>query len=493
MKKLLLLVIGIFSLFFVPTMVNAASGTISVSSSNTVMVGNNVTVTVTLSSGTPMISWEMQLNYDKNYLKLTSATSEAGGVKMANSSSNGVKSKSYTFTFKTLKTGSTKVSIDSYMAIAFSDLSELSLTPSSKTISIKTKEEIEASYSSNAYLKSLTVGNYDLEPAFKKDTLEYNVEVENDIESITLNATRDDGNATVSGTGEKELVEGNNKFEIVVTAQKGNSLTYVINVYRKELDPIDVSINGENLNIVRRADTLPEYSTFIPTTVIFDGNEIPALYSEITGITLVGLKDDEGNVYTYIYENNSITNVYIELSNNTSSISPLELNENELFKNYSIKEININGAKVNAYVLDETSKYAIIYAQNVETGDINYYSYYMTEGSFQVYNKELINFYENRFTNYKYMLIGSVAIILLLLLILIMRKPSKKVKLNKMQAEALVKTIENHIDNEIKDEVKEEKKEEVENPQQAEEPIQEEKPSKKQKRKKEKIRNDFDF
>ena len=39
------------------------------------------------------------------------------------------------------------------------------------------------------------------------------------------------------------------------------------------------------------------------------------------------------------------------------------------------------------------------------------------------------------------MLIGSVAIILLLLLILIMRKPSKKVKLNKMQAEALVKTI----------------------------------------------------
>lgn len=492
MKKIYLIILGLFMLTL-PSRVYASNASISISAPNTVMLGNSVTVTVTLSSSSKIGSWQVDLSYDKSYLQLTSSTTEGGGTYMVNVAQNGTKSQKYTFTFKTLKTGSPKVSVNSYTLYDYDTMETMKTTSSSKTISIKTKQEIEASYSSNAYLKSLTVGNYSLNPEFKKDTLEYSVEVENDIESINLNATRDDANATLSGTGEKELVEGNNKFEIVVTAQKGNSLTYIINIYRKELDPIDVSINGENLSIARRADTLPEYNTFIPTTVKYGEYEIPALFSEITGITLIGLKDEEGNVFTYIYENNAITNVYIELNNGGSSISPLELNENELFKNYSIKEININGVKINAYVLDETSKYAIIYAQNVETGDITYYSYYMTDGSFQVYNKELINFYEKRLTNYKYMLIGSVAIILLLLLILIMRKPSKKVKLNKMQAEALVKTLENHIDNEIKDEVKEEKKEEVEKQQQAEEQIQEEKSSKKQKRKKEKIRNDVDF
>ena len=509
MKRIYLFILGLFMLVL-PTHVYASTANISVSASNTVMLGNQVTVTVTLSSSSKIGSWQVDLSYDKNLLQLTNSSAEGGGTYMVNVAQNGTTNKKYTFTFKTLKAGSAKVSVNSYTLYDYNTMDAMQTTGSSKTISIKTKEEIEASYSSNAYLKSLSVGEYELKPGFNKDTYEYNVEVENEVESITLIASKADANATVSGTGEKELVEGNNKFEIVVTAQKGNSLTYVVNVYRKELDPISVTIDGKEYGVVRRADALPEYKTFTSTTVTYEEAEIPALYSEITGVTLVGLKDEDGNVVTYFYEDNKITNIYIELNSNTYAITPLELKESDLFKDYKIKEIEINDIKVKAYVLDEDSKYAIIYGQNVENGDITYYSYSLTDGTFQVYDKDLIDFYEERIQNYKFILLGSIAVIFILLIIVCFRKPKSRMNKEKKYDVPLVETIENHIDEEIKEEIKTKnnKKEEtkeiklVENDEDESKEEsneiklvsnEETKKNKKHKNKKQKIRNDFDF
>ena len=112
LKKILLVV---FCLVFMPSVVSAASGKISVTGTSSAVVGNRVTVTVTLSSSTGIGSWEMALNYDKSYLQLVSSTAEFGGTSMSASAqtSSGVKSKSYTFVFKTLKKGSTRVSVSS--------------------------------------------------------------------------------------------------------------------------------------------------------------------------------------------------------------------------------------------------------------------------------------------------------------------------------------------------------------------------------------------
>ena len=158
MKKIKLLLISLFCLIVFPNIVSAASGKITVSGTSTVVVGNNVTVTVTLSSNTLIGSWEMSLNYDKSFLQLKSTTAESNGTRMAASSATGVKSKTYTFTFKTLKNGSTKVTVDSYLAYAFDDINNdgktdegdrIPLTSSSKTINIITQAELEASYSKN--------------------------------------------------------------------------------------------------------------------------------------------------------------------------------------------------------------------------------------------------------------------------------------------------------------------------------------------------------
>ncbi len=129
MKKIKYFIIVVISLFIIPLTVNAASGTIKVTSTTSrVVVGNKITFTVTLSSLTPMISWEMDLNYDRNYLELVSTNSEGNGTRMVSSSASGTTKKTYTFTFKTKKTGSTTVKVDTYDAYAFDDLSKINLS-----------------------------------------------------------------------------------------------------------------------------------------------------------------------------------------------------------------------------------------------------------------------------------------------------------------------------------------------------------------------------
>lgn len=442
MKKLFLSLIAVF--MFMPFMVvNASSASISVSASNTVMVGNNVTVTVTLSSSSKIGSWEADLSYDKTLLELTSSSAEGGGTYMVNVAQNGTTSKKYTFTFKAKKSGSAKVSVNSFSLYDYNTMELMKTSGGSKTISIKTKEEIEASYSDNANLKSLTVGSYLLTPEFSKSVKEYTVEVPNEVESVTIGATKEDGNASVSGAGEKELIEGNNKFEIVVTAQKGNSQTYVVNVYRKELNPIGVAIEGKDYTLIRKAENLPTYKTFIESTTTYDGVEVPSLYNQNTGMMLIGVKDDAGKVYTYIYNDNKITNIYVEIDNYAFSLLPLELKKSDIFKDYKIKTVNINGVNVEAYT-QSGSKYVVIYAQNVESGEENYYSYFISDGSFQIYNEEVIGLYEKRLTNFKYVLCGLVGVIVLQFLILIIRKPKRNKK-----DKNLVDTIDKHITSEI--------------------------------------------
>ena len=429
MKKIHLLVIGLFILLF-PSVVSADSAKITVSAANTVVLGNNVTVTVTISStgSAKLGAWQFDLSYDKNYLQwVKKETDLSTAVADYTTSAAGVSSKKYTYVFKTLKKGSARISVDSYEAYAIDD-SKMTVTSSSKTINIKTQEEIEASYSANAYLKSLKVGDYNLSPEFKKDVYEYTIDVENEIENITISATKEDGNATVSGTGEKALAEGSNKFEIVVTAQKGNNLKYVVTVNRKELDPISVTVDNKDFTIVRKSDGLPEYSTFTPTTVNYGEDEIPALYSEITDTTIIGLKDEEGNVITYVYKDNKLTIPYIELNNTSLSLTPLELKESDEFKDYEIKELELNGTTIKTYALKGNKTFVIMYAQDTATGEMNYYTYSLEDNTFQVYDNSLSKFYETRMNNYKYVLIGLAAIILILILILFLRKPHKKKK-----------------------------------------------------------------
>ena len=79
-------------------------------------------------------------------------------------------------------------------------------------------------------LKSLSVSGYDLSPEFNEDTLEYSVSVPPTTTKVTIDATRKDNASKVEGTGEFEVNEGQNKFEIKVTAESGALRTYIVTV-----------------------------------------------------------------------------------------------------------------------------------------------------------------------------------------------------------------------------------------------------------------------
>lgn len=88
--------------------------------------------------------------------------------------------------------------------------------------------------SSDANLKSLVIEGYELYPEFNVGTKEYNLKVTNDITTINIIPTCNDGKATYKLDGNAaELQVGANEFSILVTAEDGTTNTYKIIVTRE--------------------------------------------------------------------------------------------------------------------------------------------------------------------------------------------------------------------------------------------------------------------
>ena len=450
MKKIKVILISLFCLLVMPKTVFAASGKINVSGTSTVVVGNNVTVTVTLSSSTLIGSWEMSLNYDKNYLQLRSATSESNGIRMAASTATGVKSKSYTFTFKTLKKGSTSVSVGGYLAYAYADLSEISLSSNSKKINIITQAELEASYSKNNNLASLGVEGFTLTPEFNANTLEYSVIVPEDTKNVNITGTVQDKKASITGVGVHDVNQGNNKFLVTVKAENGSEKTYTINVDVKDENPIEVTVGDKKYTVVKIKENLPIASLYNEYSIKINEFDIPAYKNDYTGLVLVGLKDTEGNISLFIYddENNSYKE-YSELKSSQITIYPLKPEEN--IEGYKKGNVKIQDIDVEGFYLNEDSDFFVIYGVNVETGDKGFYMYDKKMQTLIKYNDELSSLLSEKIKLYTYIIIGfiSLSVVMLIIIIVLVCKKGKK----KKRCKDKEKVVEEKINKEDKNEI----------------------------------------
>lgn len=443
MKKIKKIFMAMLIGLLFPCIVNAASGSINIASSSTVVVGNKVTVTVTISSGTKMGSWQMSLNYDKSYLQLTNSTARDGGTFMIDYAEDpGVLKKTYTFTFKTLKSGTTKLSVDGYRAYVSSDLSALSLSANTKQIRIITQAELEASYSKNNNLSALEVEGFTLTPEFKTDVLEYSVVVPENTKEVNIKANVQDKRASVNGIGTQAVNPGANKFSVVVRAQSGAEKTYVINVEVKDENPINVTVNGKNYTVVKIKENLPAASLYTETTININGFEIPAYKNDNTNLVLVGLKDEEGNISLYIYnKDKNEYQEYNEIGVNKITIYPLTSNEE--IKGYKKDTITINGVKVDGYYYTKDSDYVIIYGINVETGDKGFYMYDKKMQSLIKYNDEYIIDLNKKIELYSYIIIGfsGVFILMIIIMIALAKKRSGKQKKQKPIEKEIKKNV----------------------------------------------------
>ena len=448
MKKIKrLLMVLLVSILF-PSVVSAASGSINIASSSTVVVGNKVTVTVTISSGTKMGSWQMSLNYDKKYLQLTSSTARDGGTFMIDYAEDpGVLKKTYTFTFKTLKSGSTSLSVDGYRAYVSSDLSAVSLSANTKQIRIITQAELEASYSKNNNLSALEVEGFTLTPAFNKNTLEYSIVAPEDTKEINIKATPQDKTAQVSGVGVQAVAQGANKFSVVVKAQNGAEKTYTINVEVKDENPINVTINGKNYTVVKIKENLPTANLYTETTIKINDFDIPAYKNDNTNLYLVGLKDSGGNISLFIYnEKENKYQKYHEIGVNKITIYPLSSDEE--IKGYTKDTIIINDTKVDGYYYTKDSDYVIIYGVNVETGDKGFYMYDKKMQSLIKYNDEYVIDLNKKIELYTYIILGFSGLFVLMIIIIIVlakKKNGKKKNKKVIEKETPKETNDNEV------------------------------------------------
>mgnify|MGYP004526857823 FL=1 len=431
-KKICLFLCTLF-LLLTPLNTFALSGSYDISSSSSVEVGDTISVKFTIKAS-KMFYWQAYITYDNSHLQLVSGSTTFQGE---SDSINGQGSVSKTLKFKAKKTGS------SWVAIAMgssgyninNNSESISFSKKSKTINIK--EKTVKTYSSNNNLSSLSVDQYQISPSFNKNTTEYTVDLPANTEKIKITAKAEDKNASVSGDGEVTVSEGKNKITIKVKAENGNIKEYILNASVKELEPIDVNIDNKKYTVIRKKDQLPKVSaTYTDTTVEINSQQVPALFSEITKYTLVGLKDESGNINLYVYDKdkNSYT-VYQEFGFNKLTIVPVKAIN--IPKNYKETTITIDNQNIVAY--ENKSQFPIFYGMNIESGKTDWYSYDKEENTIQRFSTDSNNTTKSNTNSdidiylYAIILLGGVLVITyLIILINLLKKKTKpkKIELN---------------------------------------------------------------
>lgn len=422
MKSVKRILIFMIAFIVCTNSVSATSLTIK-SSASSITKGSTVTIT-------SLISADSGIYTTSGTVKCTGA-GVSSSVDLGSEDLNTAdRSKSFSLTIKPTTSGTVTCSSSNVRIRELAQESEYALADKSITITVKEPAVIPPKeYSSNNYLKSLSIEGYDV--SFDKETLEYSIEVENGVEKVNISASPEDSKASVSGTGEREVTEGNNKLEVKVTAENGNERTYVINVKVKELDPINVKVDNEEYTVIRKEDVLEGPKNYEKTTVNINGEDVLAYYNDKTKYTLVGLKDKDGNANYYIYDNGKYT-LYKEYTFNGITLYLTGKNVDiPSFKktSFNYDEDSLEGYKFaddnlikKTYALDDTDlqNFYLFYAVNIETGEESLYQYDPSEGTVQKYSASMINLlemYKNE-ADRNFILFVVVSVVLVLLIVI---------------------------------------------------------------------------
>lgn len=409
--KYLLTIVLSFSM--VCNSVFAADYSISLTSSS-VTVGNNVSLKI---NGGGIIG----------RFNISSSDSSVASV---SSGSVWVEDNAQSITINTKKVGSAVITV---VPGSTSDTmgNDLSLGTKKITITVKAKPTNNSSSSSssgssggssttvskpkssNSYLSSLTVDGYELDSAFDKESLEYTVTVKEGTEKVKINAQLADSSAKVVGVGEVSVSEGLNTFEIVVTAENGSKRTYVLKITVKEYEPIEVKVDKDNFNVVRKRKDLPVISEYFTEKEITIGEDVvDGYYNEELGYEVVGLKDSKGDIKYYIYKNGSYE-LYNEQVFNGMIVRVLD---KELDGGYKKTSFLYNNSKINSYqevkldiikntyALDNNevsgNDFYLFYGINMETGKEELYQFDAKEKTIQRYNTLILDMYKERSDKY---------------------------------------------------------------------------------------------
>ena len=218
------------------------------------------------------------------------------------------------------------------------EVSKKEADKSNKIAVEKAIDTTKSNKSSNNYLKNISTSLGTLSPAFNRSQTSYILSFPYDfdyktLEKISINAVKEDNKEKIEGTGVKAVKVGTNVYNLVVTAENGETRTYAIKLIKPEISedknmrlatlklsyidesgktvelPLDKTFNAEifeySLNVesivksIKIDTTLPEGSEGIKVSV--SGNEDLQDGENVITITLINEHDDTENPKKTIY------------------------------------------------------------------------------------------------------------------------------------------------------------------------------------------------
>lgn len=293
-------------------------------------------------------------------------------------------------------------------------------------------------------LKSLIVEEYDIN--FKKETLEYNIEVENIVDSIKVEATTNDKKATYEITGNDKLSVGPNTVEIKVTAENGDEKIYKINVNRKSDSPT-VTLK-ELIDVLEKSTSNEIIVDIKDENTILDTKIMKAIKKNKKKVIINHYKENLIS-YTWIIDGKNIedtnpleTLIKLE-SENLEDITNLTNQTDAIYLNFEHEGNLPTNTKIKVYVGDRFENYQMvnIYHYNEANNSMDsvkngievldgYVELELTHCSEYIITKEIFESTKEPFNWITIVIIiGVLAVIGLIIFIIISKKRKPKSKL----------------------------------------------------------------
>ncbi|MBQ6655250.1 MAG: cadherin-like beta sandwich domain-containing protein [Erysipelotrichaceae bacterium] len=390
-RKILIIMTSLLVTLSALTCVKAASGSASVSVSNSSpVVGNKITLTIKLSCNDGVGAAMVYIDYNSSYLSNLSVKNSSSVYANGNKIIvDGADSKSVTITatLTTKKIGNTsiQVTVDDWCSFASEEyISDKSIT---KKISIVAKSGNNPSptdLSKDASLASLEIEGLVLETEFESDVFEYTVYAPANTAVVKVNAKASSAKARIEKT-EFPVQEGWNRLDVICTAENGDKKTYTLNVYVEEKPT--VYFNENTLGVVKNLERLTVPEGFEERKLTVQDEEISVFTRE--KLNLIYLVDEAGQADFYVYdeERETVIRRYdpVEIDGhsyllvNSDYQQHQEMEEDFVHYKVYIGETGIDGWKYRNQSLYE---YAVIELMD-ENGNSRLYSYDLIERTVQ--------------------------------------------------------------------------------------------------------------
>ncbi len=380
---------------------------------SSVYMGEEFTVKVTFTcddaSGIGAIA-SAYIKFDPNELQCTynegngNETSPDGAGKytlLYAADNRGTASKTFTFKFKALKSGSFGI----YTTGTIRNWDE-SGPDQIKEASVKINSIDKSTLSGNANLKSLILSAGTLNPAFSPSVTNYNITVDYSVTSVLVSAVTQEGAATIDVQGSSKMKVGDNKRTVVVTAPNGTKKSYVLNIKRlasgetnnptptdpqepntPDINPYEVIIDGQKKYLANDYSLVQIPEGFTVTSSFINGTDIPSITNTVGDRVLVYATDEtgaNGRFYLFDAEKMSYT-LYMNYSTTGTTFVLIDYKADPVVPaGYYYCPVQIGDYSFNGFKYEDGlySNFSIVYAE-ASSGAKAFYRYDKSDGSFQ--------------------------------------------------------------------------------------------------------------